>query len=406
MEIVYRKLSEIKPNPKNPRKGNPEAIKKLAKSIKDNPKFFEARPILLSDRTGELIMIAGERRSEAARLLGLKEVPTILISGLTELQEDEILIKDNTHAGVWDEQKLQSWGKEQLQSWNVEGVKWPKEETQVKEDNFDPDKKVKSRVKPGDIWQLGKHRLMCGDSTKTEDVKKLTGGAKIDMCFTSPPYNANHLDIPASAERGGGVQKSTQKKYLADNDKRTDIDYQNFLETTVGIMLDCSKEVFFNIGVGSGSKRSIVKLLNTYIDSIKDILYWEKTNPMPVIAKGVISSSIELIIAFGKNNSRGFLHFNNRFFHGVINGQSAAATNKYADIHKATFPIYLPATMIDNFCPENGTVIDCFCGTGTTIISAEQLGRKCYGMEIEPHYCDVIISRWEQFTGKKAKKIE
>lgn len=176
MEIVYRKLSELKPNPKNPRKATKEAIEKLAESIKGNPKFFEARPILLSDRTGELVIIGGERRSEAAALLKMEIVPTILMSGLTEAQEDEILIKDNTHAGVWDEQKLAKWDNGQLKQWNVDGVKWPKEQIQAKEDNFDPDKKVKSRVKRGDIWQLGRHRLMCGDSTKTEDVQKLTGG--------------------------------------------------------------------------------------------------------------------------------------------------------------------------------------------------------------------------------------
>lgn len=176
MEIVYRKLSELKPNPKNPRKATDGAIARLAASIKDNPQFFEARPILLSDRTGELVIIGGERRSEAAALLKMESVPTILMSGLTEAQEDEILIKDNTHAGVWDEQKLQAWGKDQLQSWNVDGVKWPKQPAGVKEDDFDPDKKVKSRVKRGEIWQLGRHRLMCGDSTKMEDVQKLTLG--------------------------------------------------------------------------------------------------------------------------------------------------------------------------------------------------------------------------------------
>lgn len=120
MEIVYRKLSELRVNPKNPRKPKDDkAIPELAESIKGNPKFFEARPILLSDRTGELVIIAGERRSEAARLLGLDEVPTILITGLTEAEEDEILIKDNTHSGVWDEEKLQVWGKDILKEWGV-----------------------------------------------------------------------------------------------------------------------------------------------------------------------------------------------------------------------------------------------------------------------------------------------
>lgn len=119
MEIVYRKLADIKPNPRNPRKATPEAIKELSESIKGNPKFFEARPILLSDRTGQLVIIGGERRSEAAALLKMESVPTILLPGLTEAEEEEILIKDNTHAGVWDETKLAQWEKVQLQGWGV-----------------------------------------------------------------------------------------------------------------------------------------------------------------------------------------------------------------------------------------------------------------------------------------------
>lgn len=119
MEIVYRKLSELKPNPKNPRKSTEEAIEKLAESIKGNPKFFEARPILLSDRTGRFVIIGGERRSEAAALLKMEAVPTILMSGLTEAEEEEVLFLDNTHAGVWDEEKLKKWDREQLKSWGV-----------------------------------------------------------------------------------------------------------------------------------------------------------------------------------------------------------------------------------------------------------------------------------------------
>lgn len=177
-KVVMRPLSSLVRNPKNPRKGTKEAIEKLAESIKGNPKFFEARPILLSDRTGQLVIIGGERRSEAAALLKMEAVPTILLSGLTEAEEDEILIKDNTHAGVWDEKKLQAWGKDQLQSWNVDGVKWSKLAAEAKEDDFDPDKKVKARCKRGDIWKLGNHRLMCGDSTKRADFEKLMGGGQ------------------------------------------------------------------------------------------------------------------------------------------------------------------------------------------------------------------------------------
>lgn len=125
MEIIYRKLSELVPNPKNPRKSTKEAIAELAESIKNNPQFFEARPVLLSDRIGQLVIIGGERRTEAAKLLGLEKVPTILMNGLTEAEEDEILIKDNTHAGVWDEKKLAQWEKDRLQKWGV-GANWKK----------------------------------------------------------------------------------------------------------------------------------------------------------------------------------------------------------------------------------------------------------------------------------------
>ena len=119
MQIEYRKLSDLRPNPKNPRKAVQNGVIELAESIKASPKFFEARPILLSNRTGELVIIGGERRWEAAKYADLKEAPTILLEGLTEEEEDEIMNKDNTHWGVWDEQKLQQWDKSKLESWKV-----------------------------------------------------------------------------------------------------------------------------------------------------------------------------------------------------------------------------------------------------------------------------------------------
>ncbi len=122
MEIVYRPLADMKPNPKNPRKAVDGGIEALAESIAQNPEFFEARPILLSDRTGENVIIGGERRSEAARYLGMEKAPSILFHGLTEEQEDFILINDNTHSGKWDEDLLKQWPNELLAKWNA--PKW------------------------------------------------------------------------------------------------------------------------------------------------------------------------------------------------------------------------------------------------------------------------------------------
>lgn len=158
MEIVYRKLSELKPNPKNPRKSTKEAIEKLARSISENPKFFEARPILLSDRTGALVIIGGERRSEAAYLLKMETVPTILMSGLTEAQEDEILIKDNTHAGDWDAKKLTKWS-----------------DTLLKELDSETKSKITNARK---AWEKGRLEKC--------DLRKITQFHELkDLCFVS-----------------------------------------------------------------------------------------------------------------------------------------------------------------------------------------------------------------------------
>jgi DNA modification methylase len=255
---------------------------------------------------------------------------------------------------------------------------------------------VETVCKKGDIWKLGNHRLMCGDSTDAADVALLMDGEKADIAFTSPPYNAGHLDIKGN--------ERTKKKYQNFDDDKTETEYFGFIRKNVEILLGVCSEVFYNMGVVAGSKIAIIELLHEFKDNFKDFIYWEKSNPVKAIAKGVISSSVELIICLGENNSRSFkdTHFQNgEYYIGVIKG-SVASSNKYAKIHKATFPIYLPDNIISNFTSQGAIVLDCFGGTGTTLIAAEQLNRKCYMMELDEHYCDVIISRWENLTGQKA----
>lgn len=386
MEIVYRKLSELKPNPKNPRKGTKEAIEKLAESIKGNPKFFEARPILLSDRTGQLVIIGGERRSEAAALLKLETVPTILMSGLNEAQEDEILIKDNTHAGVWDEQKLQAWGKEQLQGWNVDGVKWPKSEPEIKEDNFDPDKKVKSRVKPGELWQLGKHRLMCGDSTKREDVEKLTGGVKIDMCFTDPPYNIDYVNIK-------------HPKFVVrhiENDNMTTEEYKLFSKKIAEILKQTVRFCVYVCGAPGRDGRTLFAELDKTITN-STVVVWNKD--VFTLGRGKYQNKYEPIWFGWVENGTSFT--DDRSLANVWD----IARPKASQLHPTMKPIELITTAMAHN-PTAKTIIDLFGGSGSTLIAAEQMKRDCYTMELDPHYCDVIIDRWEEFSGQKAKLIK
>lgn len=181
MEVAtYRNIKDLKLLENNPRKIDKESMDILIESIKNNPEYFEARPIILSDRTGELVIIAGNQRYKAAKKIGLKQVPTFLLSGLTEEKEREIIIRDNVSNGEWDNDILRDeWGMCPLQDWGV-SVDWsvPEETKEVQEDDFSEEEAEQAPAicQKGDIWQLGEHRLMCGDSTENQDVEKLVGG--------------------------------------------------------------------------------------------------------------------------------------------------------------------------------------------------------------------------------------
>ena len=399
-EFVTLALSEIIPYENNPRI-NDEAVGDVVESIKQCENLD---PIEIDENN---VILAGHTRLKALQELGYTETECIRYSGLTEEQKKKYRLLSNKtgEKAEWDLEKLKieladlDFGEFDF------GFDLPEDEEDVEIVEVEIPEEVETRCKRGDVWQLGEHRLICGDSTDSAVIDRLMDGVKADISITSPPYNAGHMDVPKSESRGGGTQKSTQKKYLLDNDKRTDDEYFDFLCENINILLTYSDEVFYNIGVASGSKTAITRLLNKYANQFKELIYWVKENPMPVIVESVISSATELIMCFGENGTRSFNHFNDRMFHGVISGMSASTYNKYADIHKATFPVYLPSEIIKRFTPDNGSVLDCFGGTGTTMIACEQLKRKCYMCELDPHYCDVIIQRWENFTGKEAVLI-
>lgn len=405
MIVVMKKVRDLIPYNKNPRK-NDEAVKFVANSIKE----FGFKVPIVVDRDN--VIVAGHTRMKAAIEIGLEEVPVIVADDLTDEQIKAFRLADNKTGEIaeWDFEMLDDELHDLAFDFDMSefgfdvGNISDEDETEIVEDDIPEE--IETRCKLGDIWQLGNHRLICGDSTSPDTFEKLMDGVTADITITSPPYNADHMDVEASQERGGKIDKSTLKKYLADNDKRTDDEYFEFLKNNIDLLLDNSHEIFYNIGVAAGSKKTIGRLLSNYSEQFKELMYWVKDNPVPVIVESVISSATELIICFGKNGTRSFKHFNDRLFHGVINGHSAALSNEYADIHKATFPVYLPYEIIKRFTDENGSVIDCFGGTGTTMIACEQLNRKCYIVELDPRYCDVIIQRWENFTGKKAVRAD
>ncbi len=193
--MQYRKLTELKKLPNNPRIIRDKQFKTLCDSIRDNQEYFEARPIILSNRTGELVIIAGNMRYSAAKALKLKEVPTYLIEGLTEAKEREISIRDNVSNGEfdfgilaneWSDLPLVDWGLDLPEDWLKTEVSSGDAEPQI-------DKAAELnktwQVAPGDLWQIGEHRLLCGDSTKKEDVERVIDRKGVDICITDPPWN-------------------------------------------------------------------------------------------------------------------------------------------------------------------------------------------------------------------------
>lgn len=400
---LEQNVGQIPGLPSNPRQWSKTEIDRIAKSLRETPELFEARPIIVMQWGGKFVILGGNLRYEGCKRNKDKDAPCYIIPDDTPVDKlKEIIIKDNGSFGEWDYDALANlWDDLPLADWGVPA--WDTEtkvaETDVTEDDFDEDKDmVEQRCKPGEVWELGDHRLMCGDSTKKEDMAKLMDGHRADISFTSPPYNAGSLEISG--------QDETKRKYGQYDDNKTSSDYIRFLTDNMGLLLDNSEEVFYNIGLVSGNKREIFILINTFIDRFKDIIYWEKDSVAPMIQKGCVNNLVEFIICFGQNNTRRFSHpqFSQGTYWNVIKGKNAS-DNDYSKIHKATFPVYLPSEIIQNFTDNGASVLDCFGGTGTTMIAAEQLGRKCYMMELDPHYCDVIIARWETFTGKEAKLV-
>jgi DNA modification methylase len=405
MQLKEVSIDKLIPYANNSRTHSAEQIAQIAASIKE---FGFKNPILIDGKNG---IIAGHGRLMAARKLGLTQVPTLDGSDLTEAQKKAYVIADNKLAmnAGWDTAML-SIELEDLQNneFNLDLLGFddkelaallnPEQVEGLTDEDFVPEVPDEPKTKLGDVYILGNHRLMCGDSTSIDDVDKLMDGQKADICFTSPPYNAGSLDIKGNAR--------TQKKYNSFDDNQTEDQYKDFLISNLNCIFSVCNEVLYNIGLVEGNKRVIVDVLAHYREQFKDIIYWKKNNVAPHIQGGVINNLVEFILCFG-DGKRKFQNaqFTQGSYYNVIEGSSAAG-NEFSKIHKATFPSYLPENIIENFCPAKGIILDTFGGTGTTMIAAEKLGRKSRLMELDPKYCDVIVKRWEDFTGKQAVLAE
>jgi len=393
VEIIEKRLAELTPYKNNPRK-NDQAVDAVAASIK----AFGWRVPIVIDKDG--VIVCGHTRAKAAKKLKLESVPCVVADDLTEDEIKAFRLADNKvgELAEWDLPALDleladldfDMGEFGFGLLDDDYTK-PDE---VKEDDFDEDPPAEPKSKRGEIYLLGNHRLMCGDSTSAEDVEKLMDGEKADIAFTSPPYNA-------------GVSLSHNQnvtKYISDSDNKTLLEYRQFLKDFTENSLAFSDFSFVNIQSLANNKVALIDYLYDMREKYADTIIWDKgAIAQPAMAHKVLNSRFEYIHIFSHNGTRAI---GTKDFRGTIDNVltiQAQRNNEYKKEHNATFPIAFASFFVENF--SNKSVIDLFGGTGTTIIACEQLGRKCYAMELEPKYIDLIIARWGKFTGRKAEKI-
>ena len=488
------KINAIRPNSANPRQIKDERFRNLCKSVKEFPRMLELRPIVV-DRDGTIL--GGNMRYRALVSLGYKEIPDEWVryaDTLTDEEKRRFIIEDNVDFGEWDFEKLANeWDVEELGDWGVEIPDIDKKLLQeASEDDFDEESVTEAVCKRGEVWQLGDHRLMCGDSTDAEDFAKLMGEERADLVFTDPPYgmkkesegvlndnlnfdellefNKRWIPITFSNLKDNGswycwgIDEPLMDIYshiLKPMAKRKEITFRNLITWDKGngqgqmseeyrmYPIADEKCLFVMVGgnavqgfaVNSCDYSPVMEPLRSYLEgeikrlgdndeTIANVLgwkcgrtvnHWYSTSQFALPTK----ENYEALREYGikKTGDADFLkreydtlkreyyagrsYFDNTHdnMNNVWHFDRTSQEEREGLDHATPKPIALCGRGIKTSSREGDIVLDVFGGSGSTLIACEQLNRKCYMMELDPHYCDVIIARWEQLTGKKAVRI-
>jgi len=398
MEIKEQNPADLTHLENNSRTHSDQQITEIAASITE---FGFTNPVLVDANN---IIIAGHGRTSAAIELGFDKIPTIELKGLTDTQIKAYVIADNQLAlnAGWDFDQLEIEISELRElDFDIDILGFDDEflnglADESAEGLTDEDAVPEAPATPvtvlGDIWQLGNHRLMCGDSTSADAVEKLMDGQKADIAFTSPPYNV------------GKTPNGNDKKYLNDNDSKSQDEYRCFLNDFTNNALLFSDYVFSNIQSLAGNKIALISHVYDMREKYADVMIWDKGSAEPAMARKVLNSRFEYIYIFSNEAKRSI---GRRDFRGTLSNIVEIKSRQdkdYAKIHKATFPVEFASFFVSNF--SESSVLDQFGGTGTTLISCEKENRRSFVMELEEKYCDIIIIRWQDFTGKQAIHIE
>jgi len=402
MNIQVVKIKDIKNNPNNPRIIKDDKFKKLVASIREFPKMLEIRPIVVND---DMIVLGGNMRLKAIKELGLTEAPVIKISDLTDEQQRQFIIKDNAGFGEWDWNMLANeWDTDELEKWGLDLPDFVQTELEAVEDDFEVNENTETDIVIGDLFEIGEHRLLCGDSTDSNAVAKLMNGNNWHLLATSPPYNQGNSCGNLLHTKGVGVGKKDVKLYEDKNaDNRSDEDYFNFcisILTTASIFKDVKEHsVCWNVAYNAKSRDNYGKIIfsNDNPFSVKETIIWDKTHSINLPQVGIYSRRCEFVFVMSANEKYHTSQTYNdcRWNYWQVKSAGSQITGEVTE-HRAAYPIEFAAKMVEDFSLKGDLIYEPFTGSGTTMVVAEQLKRKCYGMELDPKYCQMIIDRMKK----------
>lgn len=414
IDLIEMNTGQIAGLPSNPRQWTKAQLDNLKASIEETPELLEARGCIVDYHEGKYVCLGGNMRYAACKALGMSELPCYVVpEGTTILKKKEIVAKDNGSFGDWDYDALANeWGDLDLAGW---GVSIPPEwgaaaadaaETdsrvgQAKDDEFDEkEAQIEKKCSKGDIWRLGEHRLMCGDSTDEAAIKRLMDGDKADMVFTDPPYGVSIGDKNAalnSVQPSGRCCKNIENDTLSADEL-----YPILVKAMTNARLSCKEDACYFVTSPQGGELGLMMMMMMKDAGlpVRHMLVWEKNSATFSLGR----------LDYDYQHEPIFYTWTKKH-HNYRKGQYRTTIWKYdkprkCDLHPTMKPVELVANCLNDATKAGDIALDVFGGSGTTMIACEQLGRRARLIELDPHYCDVIIARWEKFTGMTAEKIE
>ena len=397
LRIEYIDPDKLTPYENNAKQHPDDQVEHIANSIRE---FGFRQPLVVG---ADNVVVIGHGRLMAAKKLGLETVPVVRADDLSEAQIKALRLADNkTNESGWDFTALEAeldalaldfdmseFGFDDIQG----GVS---SSSSAEDDDFDPDEPVEPKAKRGDIYQLGQHRLMCGDSTDALAWALLMDGEKADMVFTDPPYGVAIGDKNATLN---SVQKAGCCCENIKGDTMTEAELYDMLKAAfINVRENCADDAVYFVTSPQGGSLGLMMMMMMKDAGleVRHVLMWKKNSATFSLGRLDYDYQHEPIFYTWTKSH-----------HNFRNGEYRTTIWEYdkprkCDLHPTMKPVELVANAIMDGTQKGMIVLDAFGGSGTTIIAAEQLNRTCYMMELDPHYIDVIIARWEKFTGQKA----